>query len=229
MKVRQVVANILARPEKNGVGQQGGIRFGVSWALMIALTLLLVCAVGWAFFMGLMVGRGQNPQASIQAMAGMGKNSSRDQAVVAATDPKPLDEPEPEPKDNNPQPAAPKAALPTPAPGIARQAEKPAPVQTVAPRPAPGPKPRADSGKRYDYTFQTAAFKKEADAKKTEAALNKAGLKVSIRKSGKVYLTIVSLRGGEAEVDAMQKKLAKLKLGQPLQLSRKEIQARRRK
>lgn len=43
----------------------------LSGAALAALCLVLVAAVGWSFFMGFMVGRGQNPEKRVGQMTGM--------------------------------------------------------------------------------------------------------------------------------------------------------------
>lgn len=52
-------------------GKPRRFTFSLSGVAMAALGLVLVAAVGWAFFMGFMVGRGQNPEKSVEQMTGM--------------------------------------------------------------------------------------------------------------------------------------------------------------
>lgn len=196
---------------------QAGVRFGISWPLLFALSLILVCAVGWAFFMGLMVGRGQNPKTSIQNMAGI-----EPAPEIAA--PPVLPEPFAVTEETTPEPTA--SALPS-----VQQAERAAPAQkaTKPQQKNRNTQQRAQTGQQYDYTFQVAALRSQADAKKISSTLTKNGLKSSVRKSGKVWLTIISLRGAAADVTAMQKKLASLKMGKAMQLSRKAVTSRKGK
>ena len=52
-------------------GKPRRFTFSLSGVAVAALGLVLVAAVGWAFFMGFMVGRGQNPEKSVEQMTGM--------------------------------------------------------------------------------------------------------------------------------------------------------------
>ena len=47
-------------------GKPRRFTFSLSGVAVAALGLVLVAAVGWAFFMGFMVGRGQNPEKSVE-------------------------------------------------------------------------------------------------------------------------------------------------------------------
>lgn len=191
--------------------ESGGMRLSVSWAVLIGVCLVLACAVGWAFFMGLMVGQGQNPQTSIQTMTGLGRTEAQETAQA----PEVLPEPE--------------LAQPVIKPAVEpREPERPAPA-----RPNPQPKPaqkapqKQEQAQQYDYTFQAAAFRTEADAKKLNSTINKNGMRSTVRRSGKVYLVVVSLRGDAGDVANLRKKLQSLKIGNPMQLSRKPVEARK--
>ncbi len=43
----------------------------LSGTMVVALSLVLAACVAWAFFMGFMVGKGQNPGAKLQSMTGI--------------------------------------------------------------------------------------------------------------------------------------------------------------
>lgn len=206
MEIKSLLHKLLASLRKREPRPQAGVRFGISWPLLCAISLVLICAVGWAFFMGLMVGRGQNPQTSIENMAGLSQSDTPFVAEEAAANPLPdMLEPELD---------AGETRIP------------PAPV--VAPKPLPKPKPAAPAkpakAQQYNYTFQVAALKNQQDAKKTSATLSKNGFRSSFRKDGKVWLVLISLRGGASDVTAMQKKLASLKMGKAMQLSKKAVE-----
>lgn len=218
MEIKSLLHRMLASLGKREARPQAVVRLGISWPLLCAISLVLICAVGWAFFMGLMVGRGQNPQTSLENMAGL---SSAETPFVGEEAANPLpDVLEPELETGasaNPPVAAvvPAKSLPRPKPAVQ-------PKSVSQPRPATQPK--APNTQKYDYTFQVAALRGQQDAKKMSATLNKNGFRSSIRKDGKVWLVLLSLRGGASEVAAMQKKLASLKMGKPMQLSRKALE-----
>lgn len=64
----------------------------LSGAALAALSLVLIAAVGWSFFMGFMVGRGQNPEKRVGQMTGMIQEepaaigSARGGSLAAQTD-----------------------------------------------------------------------------------------------------------------------------------------------
>lgn len=70
-------SKILTRAQGDGASKTG-VRGALTTPMLLALCLALVCCVAWAFFMGLMVGRGQNPQAGIAAMTGMTLDKERE-------------------------------------------------------------------------------------------------------------------------------------------------------
>lgn len=219
MEIKSFLQKMLAAFGKHEARPQAGVRFGISWPLLCAISLVLICAVGWAFFMGLMVGRGQNPQTSLENMAGLNSSDTPFVAEEASASPLPdMLEPELEARE---------AANP-PAPAVAPPRNPPKPKPVAQAKPAPQPRPAAPArpanAQRYDYTFQVAALRSQDDAKKMSATLGKNGFRSNVRKDGRVWLVLLSLRGGASEVAAMQKKLASLKMGKPMQLSRKEIE-----
>lgn len=217
-------------------GGENGSRLSVplSAPLAAALSLVLVCAVAWAFFMGYLVGQGQNPRASINDMTG---------GFLVA--------------EENPEEANGEVFLETPeepSPAPERTAESP-PVKTAAAAPAPfsrpegsqkeawgekntesrpkqktPTKPRAVPPKdapTYDYSFQIAALKSAADAEKMRQTLKNLGIRAKTQRSGKVVLVLASLRGNDADARALRQKLAARKLGSPLLLSKTPTQTQK--
>lgn len=218
MNIKEILSRFLKRsPDEQR--PQAGTRFGISWPLLAALCLVLVCAVGWAFFMGLMVGRGQNPQDSIHAATGLMKPEEPVKAAPAVL---------PEPELEAGAPAAPEATAAVQAPEKPAQPQKPA-VSRETPKKAPArpqQREKTDPGERFDWTFQAGAYKSRTDANEASAKLNRNGLKSAVRKSGKVWLIIISMRGNAADVSAMRQKVRSLKLDRPMQLSKTPIRKR---
>lgn len=64
-------------------GKPRRFTFSLSGVAVAALGLVLVAAVGWAFFMGFMVGRGQNPEKSVEQMTGMLRDEQAQPAAPA--------------------------------------------------------------------------------------------------------------------------------------------------
>lgn len=227
-----------------------GFALAFSAPVIAACCLLLICSVAWAFFMGFMVGRGQNPEARVQDLTGILK--AEEKAPEAPVEPESANAEKTETEE--PPPAQIAAAPPAPEPQpfvrpkgeeLAAWGEKPAqnPVAQTPPKTAnttrPGSekssakagnaaraKPTQPAAKTppapvFDYTFQTAAYKNNTDAARLCANLKKAGYNAVSRKSGKVYLVLVNLRGTEADAAALRETLLELKLGKPLQLAKK--------
>lgn len=208
MAARSILRRLLA-----GSGEAQGVERHVirlSAPLLAGLGLVLVCAVGWAFFMGFMVGRGQSPHEELHAMTGGMIDSPARQKVLQPPEEDAAEAQPPMPQDAAEAPPAIATAPPVrPAEGQQRpkKEEKP-PVNAAAAR-------------KFVYAFQVAAFKTRAEAESLQKKLNAKGVKTSLGKSGKVYLLTTTLRGTGKDVEKLSATLKKLKLGKPLQLSRK--------
>lgn len=190
--------------------------------MLAALCLVLVCAVAWAFYMGYMVGRGQNPQAGIHEITGLMKPEQANQGEVASESVLANSVDAQESVSDSGQKKQDETVPPRP--------EQTRPVAQQAVKPNVQPKPRAAAQKQgqFLYTFQLAAIREQGEAQKLQKALQAKSVRSSLRKSGKVYLVLTELRGGQAEVDQLISKLKTLKLGKPLQISRKPLDNKRK-
>ena len=220
-------------------------RFTVSLSgvAVAALGVVLVAAVGWAFFMGFMVGRGQNPEKRVEQMTGM---AHEDQALRADTPPAGLPA---EPAAANPAgqpaqapagtaPGAEQAAAPAPADQSPQTVTSSAQTPQAAPQNTPAypfsrpqaAQPKAQqAGALFDFTYQVAAFKDKADADKLRARLEGKGLRTRQQKSGKVLLVLVNLRGTELDAANLREELQRMKLGKPILASKKTVSGKTRK
>lgn len=209
----------------------GNTHFSIALAppVAIAMAVVLVCVVAWAFFMGFMVGRGQHPQTEIRAMTGLGEPGET--APTAEPTPTP-DQPQTPETAEQPAPAVPvahKTEAPFARPKGAEMAawgeknEQTPQPRPRAERPAPGKNEKPASRQIFDYSFQAAAFKSEREAENLRKTLNSKGLRAQVRKSGNVRLVVVNLRGGDSDVASLRQKLRDLKLGAPLQLSKNPV------
>lgn len=291
-----------AAGERNDKGRR--FTFSLSGAAVAALALVLVTAVGWSFFMGFMVGRGQNPEKRVEQMTGMGREEAPVAALPDSPDatgaqPRPSSQNPPEadsPVDRSmaqnmmtrdmPRNAAPNtmpsspAAQVAPVPGADAQpgSKAPSPDQPVQagqaaqaaypfnrpqgeglaawgiPQPAqagqsqspvqgeaqkqirtdraqtaPQQVEQAQSVPLFDYVFQTAAFKDKADADRLRARLEGLGLRTAQKKSGKVLLVLVNLRGTELDAANLREELKRMKLGAPILASKKPVPGKSRK
>lgn len=302
------------RRETTGGGSAGfslrGLRLGFSGAALAALALALVCAVLWSFFMGYMVGRGQNPERGVESVAGLllpaapggpgvpdgeaGRTPDGDAAGRSAADtgqgPESAAGAVPPPTaDATGQAAAsatsatsgtPAVAAPAgdagsgtgagtgaaaqaqaypfsrpqgaglaawgitapeagqavnqqhqgAAQGRAPGASQPAPQAAAAKAPQPAPaqgRPAAATEPQFDYLFQVAAFRGPADAERLRGRLEQAGLRSSVRPSGKVRLVLVHLRGDGGTAARLREELAAMNLGKPILLEKTPVRARK--
>lgn len=198
--------------------------------------LVLACAVAWSFFMGFMVGRGQNPEAKFREIAGIEQKRETSAPVAEQTPASPPEEAEAKnanPPENPPDsPPAPeqstenRVAFRVPE-GAGLAAWGKPPVEKTPKTGQPAKKaanaPSQKSGQQFDYTFQVAAFKTLQDAEESKKKLAAAGIRCKIKKSGKVQLLIASLRGDAAAEKNARQKIKSLKLGEPLLLAKKAV------
>lgn len=198
---------------------------------LLATGLIVLCAVAWAFFMGFMVGRGQSPAQEIHAMTGM-LEPVQDKATQQQAETASPDVSTSVIEDNSsvgPSRPAETSASPTVTPSAIASTPQTAPPKLAQTRPTSQKpviqKQTAQKQKelQFDYVFQVSAVKNQKDAAKLVKQLSIKGIKASITKSGKVYLVIVSLRGGATEVDKLNSTFAAMKLGKPLRLSKKPV------
>lgn len=229
MTAKGLLNRIMAtRPVAEGKTGQKPV---LSGPLLVALSIILICAVAWAFFMGFMVGRGQSPQAGINAMTGgllspeqqeAERQKNEDKANMSDFLPPVVPVPAPAVAENAAVHQPPSGAATQAWPDAVRPEPKPARPAKPAPKPA-----AAQDNQRYNYTFQAAAVKSQADANKVKNALAAKKVNAAVRKSGKVYLIMVSLRGTAQDVAALQTKLKAAGLGKPLQVEKTPVRPAR--
>lgn len=263
------MAGPLRKPRAKGAPNTEEKRFALRLSLPAAAVLgvVLAVAVGWSFFMGFMVGRGQNPEARVEQMTGLGAETppppTPQEPVTAPSEQLP-------PESGAAAAAAPpetdRGAAPAPADGAQAAAVPSAPAQPPQEPAAPPagetagqaypfarpsgsglaawgitprnngaqpagpqadgqatPPPATAAGPMYDFVYQAAAFKSAKEADRLCAALNGHGLRPSRKKSGKVTLVTLRLRGTDADAAALRKTLEGMRLGAPVLLSRKAV------
>lgn len=234
-----------------------------------ALCVVMLASTGWAFFMGYMVGHGQNPGEEVRELTGIGQP---DRETLAEMDKALADAESSDLRDKLAslagQPAGFGAA---PAPGSAAPAASNAQAapdaragQTVqtAGAAAPAPKPatgtaghpferpsgaalaawgqapsagaaqdgakaaapaRQQAAALYDFVFQVAAFRNTDDADRLRQRLEGRGLRTRGQKSGKLTLVMVHMRGTDQDAADLKEELQRMRLGSPLQKSKKQV------
>jgi len=267
----------LRKPRKSAanasLGEKRRFVLRLSGPMTALLGTILAVAVGWSFFMGFMVGRGQNPETRVEQMTGMlgGPSASAKSAPAPANAPGAANAPG---QDAPAQPGAagadgqqpPQAAEKAPdgAPAAQPQqdqaAQKPAapaypfahptgnslaawgikPGQQGAQQGQPAgqttdqagqasparpqaQQPKASTGPAFDFVYQVAAFKAADDADKLRTTLEGKGLRTRTKKSGKLTLVMVSMRGTEDDAYRLREELQHMRLGVPIKILQKPV------
>lgn len=229
--VRKIFQERASSPER-----KAKLSLSLSWPVLGIMGLVLACAVSWSFFMGFMVGRGQNPEAKFREIAGIEQKTEIGAPVEEQT---PASLPEEPGAKNASAPENPPDAPPAPAQSAENNVAFRVPEgaglaawgnpleektsKTARPAKKAVNAPAQKNGQQFDYTFQVAAFKTLQDAEKSKKNLAAAGIRCKIKKSGKVQLLIASLRGDAAAEKNARQKIKSLKLGEPLLLAKKAV------
>ena len=248
-KIRQRIAPAVPK---------GGFSFTLPPLAAGAVCIVMLACIGWAFFMGYMVGHGQNPGEEMRELTGIGRPdretlAEMDKALAGSEDASLRDKL----ADLSQQPvggaaapdgdaaAAPAAAsgasaapAATPAAKSAHPFNKPsgnglaawgnAPKDTAQPaseKAAAPAKPQAatNGAPLYDFVFQVAAFRNVDDADRLRQRLEGQGLRTRGQKSGKLTLVMVHMRGTDLDAANLKEELQRMRLGSPLQKSKKRV------
>lgn len=210
MKVANLARRLSGlRPRWNFAGQ---ITLGAP--ALLALGALALISLGWAFYMGLLVGRDEQPQEAVPAL---GELFHKD-IVPARERPAMQEKAETEPvaamTDSQP-PVAPQPQ----SPAMSAEAASAWPVQHGA---TPTPQPAASAEARKPRQYQIAAFRTAGEASALASRIRIPGLKTRVEPAGRVFLVIGSGRLSDSETEAMRESLAAMGLGAPLPLVRKQ-------
>lgn len=212
----------------------------LSVPILSVLGIIFICALAWFFFMGYMVGKGQHPQNSINDITGLGtrleddleKMQAEKEVMEALNNSRTASQNAPVVMSNSGQiPAKANAeAYPFNRPQNEAEAawERPdnqqtpksqKPAQTASSKTAKAP----TSSARYDFTYQTAAFKTNKEAIALKDRLQKDKINASVQKNGRVFLVLLKFRGSDQEAISYKQKLQKYKLGAPLLISKTSV------
>ena len=99
-------------------------------------------------------------------------------------------------------------------------AAQPAPEKTAAPA---KPQAATNGAPLYDFVFQVAAFRNVDDADRLRQRLEGQGLRTRGQKSGKLTLVMVHMRGTDLDAANLKEELQRMRLGSPLQKSKKRV------
>ena len=237
-KIRQRIAPAVPK---------GGFSFTLPPLAAGAVCIVMLACIGWAFFMGYMVGHGQNPGEEMRELTGIGRPdretlAEMDKAMAGSEDAGLRDKL----ADLSRQPVggAPAAANASAAPAAAPAAKSPYPfnkpsdnglaawgnapkgaAQPASEKTAAPAKPQAatNGAPLYDFVFQVAAFRNVDDADRLRQRLEGQGLRTRGQKSGKLTLVMVHMRGTDLDAANHKEELQRMRLGSPLQKSKKRV------
>ena len=237
-KIRQRIAPAVPK---------GGFSFTLPPLAAGTVCIVMLACIGWAFFMGYMVGHGQNPGEEMRELTGIGRPdretlAEMDKAMAGSEDAGLRDKL----ADLSRQPVggAPAAANASAAPAAAPAAKSPYPfnkpsdnglaawgnapkgaAQPASEKTAAPAKPQAatNGAPLYDFVFQVAAFRNVDDADRLRQRLEGQGLRTRGQKSGKLTLVMVHMRGTDLDAANLKEELQRIRLGSPLQKSKKRV------
>lgn len=233
-KIRQRIAPAVPK---------GGFSFTLPPLAAGAVCIVMLACIGWAFFMGYMVGHGQNPGEEMRELTGIGRPdretlAEMDKAMAGSEDAGLRDKL----ADLSRQPVGGAPAAPdgdaAAAPAAAANASAAPAAAPAAKSPYPFNKP-SDNGLAawgnapkgaplYDFVFQVAAFRNVDDADRLRQrlegqGLEGQGLRTRGQKSGKLTLVMVHMRGTDLDAANLKEELQRMRLGSPLQKSKKRV------
>jgi hypothetical protein len=211
----------------------------LNFSMMLTTVIVLLIGVSWVFMLGVIVGRGHNPDDKIYELTGRVLHGGRQAAPVVQEPPQAILRPEelhfwPSLRDKSLHNSA--VDLETPAARTpARQADAgaaDAPAGNAASASTPQPPlqlvPQSGLSTRFDFVYQVAVFRDDAQADRLRERLEGEGLRTALEKSqardGKsLYKVLASRRGTEEDNAQLLAVLERLKLGPPLLRSKKAV------
>ncbi|MDR0465889.1 MAG: SPOR domain-containing protein [Deltaproteobacteria bacterium] len=221
--------------------------FSLTFSKLLTAVIVGLIGVGWIFLLGVMVGRGYNPEDKLNELTGRvlrGRQTPvvqdppqailqpEDLSFGAALRDKPLHNgtavvytpaPPPDPPTNGAATAGAPVAPPAPTTAPPPTTTPPPPV-----RPAPQTTPPSAQPARFDVVYQVAAFRVADQADRQRELLEGEGVRTNLEKSvakdGKSLYKVLVVRRGTAEDEKqLLAVLERLKLGAPLLRSRKPV------
>ncbi len=229
----------------------------ISFSTVTTLCVILLSCFCLTFILGVIVGRGDNPEAHLPELTAiLPKDSAKEsdsetvkeEVIKSEVMPKEelnyssslKDKVSPESVTNSPtvdvvNPAAPINPAQTSvtgqdvnsqtgqiaSPASATSSSDPAEdlLKQVVNEPDLQPVPSI-----FDFTFQVATFTDEVSVDRLRARLEGEGLRTKMEKTGKFYKVMVLMRGSNEQAQDLRKLMVSMKLGEPLQRSKKAIE-----
>ena len=188
-------------------------RIHLTMPILVIAGIILMVTLGWSFFMGFLVGRGEDPGTRLNSLPIFGGGSKKEEPekkpeptpeVVAET-PKAEEEPEAEAPKEKPKPVHPFTRPQGASVGAwGNQPQEPK-NQPKKEQPKPEPEKKVDPNEpRYEVRYQVASFPREADAMTMSKQCRARGLNAQPQLFGKVYRVVITFRGTVKEAAAMK-------------------------
>jgi len=210
----------------------------LTFSMLLTAAIVALIGVSWVFMLGVMVGRGYNPEAKLREVT---ERMLRKKAPVAQEPPQAILRPEElnfsvalrgNPLHNGTASVGGQAAhtpmrQTTSSAALAAATENKASAQAV--QPPTQLMPQGAQPTRFDFIYQVAVFRENEQADKLRERLEGEGVRHSMEKSpakdGKsLYKILVMRRGTEEDNKQLLSLLERLRLGPPLLRSKKPVQ-----
>ncbi len=210
----------------------------LSFSTVTTFCVVLLGCISMAFVMGVIVGRGDNPETHLPQIAAlMPDDGNKDVVKEQVKDENSVTKPQVMPKEELDyssllkkraegeelkDEATPELVFTVPDAKTTEQASAPQPATTapvVEEVPAKAPEPEI-----FDYIFQVATFTDEASVDRLREKLEGNGLRTKMEKTGKFYKVLVLMRGNAEQAQTLRKLMVDIKLGEPLQRGKKAVQ-----
>lgn len=227
----------------------GTARFSVTVSPMVFTSILAaaVCILVWCFYMGYMVGRGQNPEKHLEEIAGIIQSYKSTTAAPSTEQEKTQATAAEQGQPAAAQPAqAVQTAATTPQgapviPGVVVPGATPTSQTNLVSQPAESDKaakeaaardakakaatPAAAAPKeaRYAYSFQLGTLANESDARAAASRCIKRGVHAVVQKRGKAWVVTASIRGTDKDAQHLKAVSKAAGMPSPSLISRKEI------
>ena len=195
----------------------GNVLFSISWGGVVAVSLFMIIAMAWAFILGVMLGRGYQPETIVPQIA---RVMPKPEAVAPGPEKQPILKPEElgffERLKDAPQRPAPEPEQKAARPAIQKEQAVSKPAPASSPEPATKPSP----GPSRSVLFQVGSLRDKGAALKEEARMARLGLSAAVNpviiKGAQWYRILVRASGTDADIAAVKQKLAKAGVKNPI-------------
>lgn len=205
---------------------------------MIGAGMVGILIMAWAFILGILVGRGYNPESVIPEI---GRMMTPQTSAITSAPPRTVLQPEElrfyetlQERASQPAPSAPVRNEPTTRPQPQQQVQQqPAmrieqpqpPVQISATETSPAPVPSL--GPQFEFVFQVASFQQDGQARSLQQRISSAGIPATVE-AGTVdghqwYRVLVTVRGAQTDANYIKSQLQGLGIENPFLRAKKSL------